>query len=64
MTCYTLEERALACLRGVAVGDAMGKMTEGYWDHLTGTTPRLRARPAQVGANVSVRLGTNAIHAV
>lgn len=31
MSRYTLEERALACLRGVAVGDALGKMTEGYW---------------------------------
>ncbi|MBM4431346.1 MAG: hypothetical protein FJ026_13535 [Chloroflexi bacterium] len=28
---YSAEERALACLRGVAVGDALGKMTEGYW---------------------------------
>lgn len=26
-----LVERAVACIRGVAVGDAMGKMTEGYW---------------------------------
>jgi len=28
---YSLEERALGCLRGVAVGDALGRMTEGYW---------------------------------
>ena len=28
---YGLEERALGCLRGVAVGDALGKMAEGYW---------------------------------
>lgn len=25
------EKRALSCLQGVALGDAMGKMTEGYW---------------------------------
>jgi ADP-ribosylglycohydrolase len=28
---FSMEDRAVACLRGVAVGDAMGKMTEGYW---------------------------------
>ncbi len=26
-----LEERAVACIQAVAAGDAMGKMTEGYW---------------------------------
>ncbi len=25
------ENRAVACIQGVAVGDAMGKMTEGFW---------------------------------
>jgi ADP-ribosylglycohydrolase len=28
---YLIEERAVACIQAVAVGDAMGKMTEGYW---------------------------------
>ena len=28
---FTVEQRAIAALNGVAVGDAMGKMTEGYW---------------------------------
>ena len=28
---YTMEERTLGCLRGAAVGDAIGKMTDGYW---------------------------------
>ena len=26
-----IEKRAVACIQAVAVGDAMGKMTEGYW---------------------------------
>ena len=26
-----IEQRAVACFQAVAVGDAMGKMTEGYW---------------------------------
>jgi len=28
---FLIEDRAVACIRAVAVGDAMGKMTEGYW---------------------------------
>ena len=28
---FSLDERAVACFKAVAVGDAMGKMTEGYW---------------------------------
>ncbi len=28
---FSLEERIIACIEAVAVGDAMGKMTEGYW---------------------------------
>ena len=28
---FSEEQRAIAALQGVAVGDAMGKMTEGYW---------------------------------
>jgi ADP-ribosylglycohydrolase len=28
---YSMEERAVSCLQAVAVGDAMGKMTEAYW---------------------------------
>ncbi len=31
MSEFTQEERAIACIQGVAVGDAMGKMTEGFW---------------------------------
>ena len=26
-----MEDRAVACIQAIAVGDAMGKMTEGYW---------------------------------
>lgn len=28
---YSMEERAVSCLQAVAVGDAMGKLTEAYW---------------------------------
>lgn len=28
---FSIEQRAIRCLQGVAVGDAMGKITEGYW---------------------------------
>jgi len=31
MVKFTVEERATACIQAVAVGDAMGKMTEGFW---------------------------------
>ena len=28
---FSVEQRAVGCLQGVAVGDAMGKIAEGYW---------------------------------
>jgi len=31
MNNFSLEERVVACIKAVAVGDAIGKMTEGYW---------------------------------
>jgi len=31
MVKFSLEQRAVACIQAVAVGDAMGKMTEGFW---------------------------------
>ena len=31
MVNFGIEERVVACIQTVAVGDAMGKMTEGFW---------------------------------
>jgi len=31
MVKFSLKDRAVACVQAVAVGDAMGKMTEGFW---------------------------------
>jgi len=31
MARFSTEKRAVACIQAVAVGDAMGKMTEGFW---------------------------------